>query len=193
MTRNNEILSRYYEGVLNQLRGEVDFINEIFLHQGLKGEGNESAIRNLIKKFIPKKYSVGSGIVVDSEGKSSKQSDIIIYDNQNYPEILSLSSTPLYPVDSVYATIEVKTTLDARKARQAIENIKSVRGLKYIKESFRTYPIDPVTEIKNDTVFWKVKETIPPIGVVFAFRSNASEYTTFANWFVEKKKENTSA
>ena len=50
----SEILSKYYEGILSQLHGEVDFVNEIFQHQGLKGEGNESAIRNLLTKFIPK-------------------------------------------------------------------------------------------------------------------------------------------
>ena len=60
---SQSILEQYYKGILSQLQGEVDFINELFSHNGLKGEGNEGAIRELIKKWIPKRYSVGTGIV----------------------------------------------------------------------------------------------------------------------------------
>src|SRR4051812_19681461 len=55
------ILSQYYRGINQQLRSEVDFINSIFLHQGEKGSGNESAMRELVRKFIPKRYGVGTG------------------------------------------------------------------------------------------------------------------------------------
>ncbi|MFH1523624.1 MAG: DUF6602 domain-containing protein [Chloroflexota bacterium] len=187
----NEILSKYYEGIQSQLNVEVNSINKLFHHQGLKGQGNEDAIRNLVTKFIPKKYGVGSGIVIDQHGTVSKQSDIIIFDNHNYPELLSLTPVHMYPVDLVYATIEIKTTLDSKKSREAIENIKSVRSLNYIKDEFRKYPIDPVHEIKNDTVFWENANTIPPIGIVFAYKSNTKKFRTFANWFQKNGKEDT--
>lgn len=187
----NEILAKYYEGILNQLRGEVDFINEVFHHQGLKGEGNETALRNLLKKFIPRKYGIGSGIIIDREGTPSRQCDIIIYDNQNYPELLSLTSVHIYPVDFVCATIEVKTSLDSKQARTAIENITSVRSLKFIEDSFRTFPTDAVSEITKDTTLWEENRTIPPIGIVFAYRSNTVNYETFANWFKNKDVEET--
>lgn len=187
----SEILSKYYEGILSQLRGEVDFVNEVFRHQGLKGEGNEAAIRNLLVKFIPKKYSVGSGVVIDQDGIPSRQSDIVIYDNHNYPELLSLTSVHMYPVDLVYATIEIKTTLDSEKSKKAIENIKSVRSLNFIKDDFRKYPVDPANEIKADTVLWETNSTTPPIGIVFAYRSDTQNFQTFANWFRKKEDEDT--
>ncbi|MFN7098267.1 MAG: DUF6602 domain-containing protein, partial [Gammaproteobacteria bacterium] len=59
------ILEQYYNGICQQLRAEVDFISSIFHHQGLKGEGNENILRDLIKRFIPKKFGVGTGIVID--------------------------------------------------------------------------------------------------------------------------------
>lgn len=187
----NKILAKYYEGILNQLRGEVDFINEVFQHQGLKGEGNEAAIRNLLEKFIPRKYGVGSGIVIDQEGTPSKQCDIVIYDNHSYPEILSLSSIHIYPVDFVYATIEVKTTLDAGKARESVENIKSVRGLNYLKHRFRSWPTDPLTEDIPSTVMFVDTATTPPLGITFGYRSKTSNYDTFAGWFRKSEDEDT--
>ncbi len=40
---------------MDQIQSEVDQINDNFYHNGLKGEGNEKQIRNLLKQFIPKK------------------------------------------------------------------------------------------------------------------------------------------
>ena len=74
-----KILTQYYQGIYGQIQSELEFINELFTHNGLKGEGNESIIRELIKKFIPNKYGVGTGIVIDKDGNHSKQCDIIIY------------------------------------------------------------------------------------------------------------------
>ncbi|HYT42334.1 MAG TPA: DUF6602 domain-containing protein, partial [Methylomirabilota bacterium] len=107
----DNIIEQYYRGISQQLHAEVNFINTLFRHQGLKGEGNEQVLRELLMKFIPKKYGVGTGVVIDRLGQQSKQCDIVIYDAFQYPSLLSLTSVHLFPVDIVYATIEVKTTL----------------------------------------------------------------------------------
>jgi hypothetical protein len=72
------ILEEYYRGITQKIQGEVRFINSIFDHQGVKGEGNEAILRDLIKKTIPKQYGVGTGIVIDRHGNQSKQVDIVI-------------------------------------------------------------------------------------------------------------------
>lgn len=51
----SNILETYYRGIAQQLRAEVDFINTIFTHQGVKGDGNESILRNLLKTIYSKK------------------------------------------------------------------------------------------------------------------------------------------
>ena len=45
------ILSQYYKGILGQLNSEVQLINRLFKHNGMKGDGNETAIRDLIIKL----------------------------------------------------------------------------------------------------------------------------------------------
>lgn len=87
---------QYYRGIVQQLRAEVDSINSLFKHQGIKGDGNETALRDLLIKFIPKRYGVGTGIVIDRHGNQSRQCDIIIYDKQLYPSILSLTSVHFF-------------------------------------------------------------------------------------------------
>lgn len=187
---NQDVLSQYYKGVLGRLNSEVQLINRLFKHNGLKGDGNESAIRDLIEKFIPKKYGIGSGIVIDKNGNQSRQCDIIIYDNYNYPELLSMSTAKFYPVDLVYAVIEVKTSLDSEKSKIAIQNIDSVLKLDYIKERFRVLPTEPIGEFKNDTILFQDEPTKPPLGLVFSYETETNNLSTFLNWFsAENNKE----
>lgn len=180
---DNSILKQYYKGLVEQINSEVQLINNVFHHNGLKGEGNENMLRDLLKKFIPKKYGIGSGLIIDKNGNQSRQCDIVIYDNYNYPELLSMSSVKLYPVDIVYAVVEIKTKLDSAKSKIAIENINSVLTLDYIKEKFRVNPTEPVTEVNLNTVLFETKSTTPPIGMIFSYESLTTKIDTFMNWF----------
>lgn len=123
-----DIISQYYQSIVQQLRSEVDTINSLFHHQGVKGEGNEAALRELLTKFIPKRYSVGTGVVIDRNGTQSRQCDIVIYESLLYPSLLTLTNIHFFPVDIVYATIEVKTTLTSGSVKEALENIASVKN-----------------------------------------------------------------
>lgn len=148
-------------------------------HQGLKGGANENSLKAIIAGLLPGKYGIGSGTVIDRNGKESRQCDIIIFDKTIYPSYLSLSSVEIYPVDLVYATIEIKTTLDKAAAEAAIENIKSVRDLDYIKDEFASW------EGKSEDMLasLNMRKPTPPLGFVFAYNSTTNDAATFANWF----------
>ena len=118
-----DIISQYYQGIVQQLRSEVDSINSLFQHQGVKGGGNESVLRDLLTKFIPKRFGIGTGVVIDRNGTQSRQCDIVIYDTMLYPSLLSLTNVHFFPVDIVYATIEIKTTLTSDSIKEALTNI----------------------------------------------------------------------
>jgi len=173
----SHLLAQYYRGITRQLRSEIDFINSLFEHQGLKGEGNEAALRQLLTKFIPKRYSIGTGVVVDRHGNSSRQCDIVIYDTFLYPSLLSLTSVHIFPVDVVYATIEIKTTLTSQTAKESLANIASVRGLDFVKEDFA----DAWSQGQNYHVGTRM--TSPPIGFIFAYNCDATTDETFKKWF----------
>ncbi|TVP40766.1 hypothetical protein NARC_60153 [Candidatus Nitrosocosmicus arcticus] len=95
--------------------------------------------------------------------------DIIIYDSFHQPEILSHSSQFLFPVDIVYCVIEVKTILNAKFFKEAIDNIVSVKKLNFIRYE------------KEEEVNYNSKP-ISPLGIIFAYKSTTNDYRTFLRW-----------
>ncbi|WFB36806.1 hypothetical protein P3T73_03395 [Kiritimatiellota bacterium B12222] len=169
----------YYEGIMKRLDSDVSFINSIIDHQGEKGRGNEEAICSILKKYLPKRYSIDTGIIIDKEGVQSKQIDLIIYDEFLVPGIFTLGPVKLIPVDAVFLTIEVKTSLNASTAKTALENIKSVRKLSLIGKKFVGYDYSPDSE-KMD---FKVYKPTHPLGVVFAYKSKVNDIDAIKQWF----------
>lgn len=167
MPENENLLTTYYDGVTKRLQIEIDLLNRLISHAGEKGRANENVLINLIVKFLPKRYSIGSGIIIDKDGKSSKQIDIIVYDSDFHPELFSQgAATVLYPVDVVYMTIEVKTRMNKDEMEKSIENIASVKRLNFIKA-----PITKLVESPNtsELLSFTVGKTSSPLGVIFAF------------------------
>jgi hypothetical protein len=131
-----------------------------------------------LSKFLPKKYSIGSGIVIDRNGNNSRQTDIIIYDSLYQPSLFSQISSVLFPVDFVYMTIEVKTSLDIGFMRGAIENIASVKRLNYIDERVSYFDYDA----SNDKTTSMSKTTSPPWGVILGLKSTTTSLDTYESW-----------
>jgi len=104
-----ENMSRLYE-----LSGGV-------VHDGEKGAFREFFMAELIRPYIPEHFGVGSGVVVDAYGRQSRQSDIIIHDHRLMPPILLTGARGIFPIDSVLAVIEVKSTLEARHYQTLVE------------------------------------------------------------------------
>jgi hypothetical protein len=60
----------------------------------------------VLRGFLPWRYQVGTGFVVDQSGNKSEQQDIILYDRQYSPALLSsddVEQSIYVPVESVYA------------------------------------------------------------------------------------------
>lgn len=94
-----------------------------------KGGVREQRVRDFLKQFLPKKYGVGRGIIVDRHGTPSLQEDIVIYDQQNCP-ILELDPYyQVFPCEAVFATVEVKSTLDSEEIKKCINHTAQLRKL----------------------------------------------------------------
>ena len=72
------------------------------------GDGTELSWKNMLTAFLPSRYSVAKGFVVDSQNRCSKQIDIIIYDRNFSPLLWELGGHQFIPAESVYAVFEVK-------------------------------------------------------------------------------------
>lgn len=99
-------------------------------HTGVKGTARENSIvRNFLSPYIPKKFSIDSGIIVDINNRQSKQQDIVIYDEFYSPVLKDLDSNKLFFPESVFAVVEAKSNLNKSDMRDIFEKSISVRIL----------------------------------------------------------------
>ncbi|MBO1224527.1 MAG: hypothetical protein JYX80_08850 [Candidatus Scalindua sediminis] len=97
-------------------------------HGGMIGNAREAIIRNVLNRFIPTGYEIGSGQIIDHKNNLSKQIDIVIA-RRDFPSLLRFDGTKLYTVESVVATIEIKSVLDSNSLPEALDNCYSVSEL----------------------------------------------------------------
>ncbi|MBN2789479.1 MAG: hypothetical protein JXR69_04775 [Candidatus Delongbacteria bacterium] len=114
-----ETLSKKFESRLNEI--EIDYNFDY-------GNEFEIAICEVLRSFLPEKYGVCRGHVVNFKGGKIGD-DIIIYDQQKFPS-LRIHDKQQYarkeniPIESVYAYFEVKHSLDDKTYKKALKQIR---------------------------------------------------------------------
>ena len=98
-------------------------------HNGEMGEAAEESWRKWLKKYLPRRYCVDKAIIVDCNGNTSEQIDIVIYDGQYSYFVFKHEQVIYVPAESVYAVIEVKQELNKANINYAGEKAASVRKL----------------------------------------------------------------
>lgn len=99
-------------------------------HPVSNGDNSEKAWEKFLIDILSKKYQIAKGKAIDSNGKTSEQIDLIIYDALYSPLIfISEGGEKYIPAESIYATIEVKPTLTKEYLEYANKKIKSVKDL----------------------------------------------------------------
>lgn len=94
----------------------------------VSGSEVEDLIREKLSLFLPDRYLVKQGHIVNSDGLVSNQFDIIIFDRLNTPKFFeSQNKTVFYPIESVLAIGEIKKTL---RKKDLIDFGKKIKNLK---------------------------------------------------------------
>ncbi len=94
-----------------------------------------NSFRGFLIEYLPKRYSVGKGEVISPENRHSPELDVIIYDQLRCPILLRSPSHGVYPIESVYGAISMKSHLDHNELDDAYQNIAAFKALQ-IKGSF---------------------------------------------------------
>jgi hypothetical protein len=137
-------------------------------HPGEKGRAGEHIVRNLIRSVLPKKFSIGTGFIVTSTGKRSPQIDIVLFDEQMNAPISLVGDIGVFPVECVYATIEVKHTLTSNTLIQTAQSIGAVRQFKPDKY-YQTHA-PQIDGSGNVSLVWsEVPGILAPRSYIFAF------------------------
>ena len=166
MYRGGSMLLYNIEAIAKKIALDYQDVTSHIEHMGLRGTGREDSLRQNIKQLLPQKFAVGNGIITDVNGTQSKQQDFFVYDAFNSPIFLQMESSCIIPIESVYATVEVKSTLTKDTLKQSVDNIKSVKELE-------------ITVLKNSFFIPNHHNVI--FGSVFAYTSDSSIETIAQN------------
>ena len=98
-------------------------------HAGTKGAVNEDHWIDIFRAYLPKRYEVATGFVIDSLGGRSDQIDIVIFDRHFTPTLLDQQNHRYIPVEAVYAIFEAKPYIDKAYLDYAADKAASVRRL----------------------------------------------------------------
>lgn len=147
-------LQNHLYGIYTVLKARIELINASIGHNLTQGEETEREIISLLTDFLPSSYGIGSGIIIDVDGNSSRQIDIIIFD-KSCPNYTLNQNSKIFLVDHVIATIEIKTNYE--KLKEGLENIKSVKRLK---------------TARGQKPF---QDANPPLGILFLFKTQDSQ------------------
>ena len=102
---------------------------EVFKLNLNRGELREAIVSTAIRPWLPKRYGLGSGEVVGQDGDRSLALDILVYDALYSIVFESVGGKLLCPAESVFGTIEVKTTLNSDELADAIGKGESLANI----------------------------------------------------------------
>jgi len=115
--------------VQTNLRAQMALATQSISHAGTMGSVNEEHWIDLFRAYLPNRYDVATGIVIDSRGNRSDQIDVVVFDRHFTPTLLDQKNHRYIPAEAVYAMFECKPTIDKAYIEYAEKKAESVRRM----------------------------------------------------------------
>lgn len=122
-------LKTVFVGIASQMLADFDKIHSQIKHAGKRGTEREEGLRRFLEAYLPTRYAVSHGEIVDSNGETSRECDLVIYDSTRCPLLLSSEDYRVFPAEPVFAVVEVKSVLTKPELEDALTKINSVKKL----------------------------------------------------------------
>jgi hypothetical protein len=167
-TNQSTKIDNLFKGVKLNLKNEGEFFSELSDHQGEKGRLNESHLKNVLRRHLPEKFGLGTGFIVSSRTinkKDNPQLDIVIHDNITNAPLYTSEAFSIFPIESVYGYIEVKTTLTKEELEKAFRINAKIRNI----------------AATDDKVYMEGPLNLSPRFYIFAYKSDVSIETLEKN------------
>ena len=175
MPRRNRTpgVKAYYRTLQKIFKLQSEILTAVLPHKGERGRNDEERFRDFLQKTLPRRFSVGTGFVVCSDPRvpRSGQTDVVIFDELfNSPLHRELAAF-VYPVEMVYAAIEVKGLLSSKDLKKSVADIARLRRLaergRYVLHG--SVPVSPAQPTKRVGAMLEVPRQLAPRTYVFAF------------------------
>lgn len=140
---------------------KVEQLKRIISHKPSLGRFIELLMLDLLKKYLPQKYSYSSGFIYSmsptQEDLNYPQLDIICYDRNEYPIIFNVEEFVVVVPKSVKGVLEIKTHINTDALRKLIK-LGENQIFKEVSFNSKLYLIGVNSNLKPETVFKKIKE-----------------------------------
>ncbi len=148
--RGTEFLQRAFASEQSCLVAKLQSSDRI-VHDGDRGEVNEQYFIDVLRQYLPNRYSVNKATILDSNGEVSDSIDVVVHDQQYTPTLLDSESHRYVPAEAVYAVFECKPTINKGYLKYAGAKAESVRRLNRtsvpIPHAGGAYPAKPHFDI----------------------------------------------
>jgi hypothetical protein len=112
-----------------QLASRLQSNRSILKHGPATGTAAEEGWRRMLEGYLPRRYRVSKGFVIDSAGRLSDEIDLVVHDRQYSPFLFNQDRAIYIPAESIYAVFEVKQELSSKTVNDAFAKAASVRRL----------------------------------------------------------------
>lgn len=99
-------------------------------HPGEYGAYKEEACKEFLRFFIPFKFEIDDGFLINHNKEVSKQCDIIIFDDNSPPLIETYAKQRFFPIEAVVGLGEIKSTLNKSSFKEAINTLARNKALR---------------------------------------------------------------
>lgn len=113
----------FYDEVAGRLRHSAEF-----------GAYRERICADFLRLYLPSYLRVGSGFLINGYNDVSTQCDLLIYDPEHTPLVEDASSHRFFPVETVAAIGEVKSTLSKQGLRDALIKLSASKAMRKIEQ-----------------------------------------------------------
>lgn len=130
-TKDSPGVEAYFSTLQRIFQLQAEVLTATLPQNAERGRNDEERFREFLVRTLPQRFSVGTGFVVCSEKSmsASSQTDIVIYDEiLNSPLHRELAAF-VYPIETVYATVEVKGLLQKKDLPKILSDIRKIRDL----------------------------------------------------------------
>jgi len=115
------VLKEKIAAVEAQMKAKLEEARATFDHPGDKGISVEHSFRLFLRDYLPRRLEVGHGEIIDTKGRKSKQTDVVIV-SEDHPFTFTPDLPGLFFVEGVCAASEVKAILTSGELQSALEN-----------------------------------------------------------------------
>ena len=135
--------NKIFEALLSEkieyfIRSFSDLTSKLFyddeqgklIHPAEYGMFRESVCKEFLRFIVPRSLEIDQGFIISDNNKISTQCDILIFDSNSTPLIENSDRQRFYPIETVCAVGEVKSTLNKTQFKKAIQKLSKVKPFK---------------------------------------------------------------